>query len=667
MERFAHFASHGGHIELLESRRLLSGDPWGPLARLVRLDEVAEHYPSIDGVGQTIAVIDSGIDYNHPALGGGFGPQFKVIDGYDFFSGDADPMDHHGHGTAVAGLIAADEYVSGGFRHRGIAPGAKLVALRVHDGVSAASDANMEAALRWVLNNRQRLNITVVNLSLGYGHFTDVTPNATFGDELAELAAANVTVVAASGNGSNASGPGMMYPAIDPTVIAVGAVDRFDVVTEFTERSSKLDMLAPGVDVPVTGLAGGFAHAEGTSFAAPFVAGTVALLRQVDPTFAKNDLLSALRVGGTDNFDGDDEFGPVTRTTFSRLDVFSSVRIAELRQADATAETQMLGVFGNNNDLRRDPYGLTHFAWFDSSQRTLKYAVRSSVGNWSRITTPDVTNIDTGQYVSMAFDQRGRPALAYFDGFNGDLRYAIWSRGDWTRETVDSRFSVGLYPNLTFSEQNQPVIAYYFKTGGDLRLAQFSGLSWAISTLDGSDGSDVGRSGSLALDSDNRLAIAYEDSTSGFLKLARQTPTGWTTGVVDADTRGVAFISLGFDKANRPAISYYDANPANLKFATFVNNGWLRTTLATRGAVGLYSQLWLSESGLPRILFFNRTRNQLLESRQLPSGAWETSLLRVSAGRYLAGATHALPTGETEFVFSYYDAADRRLRIDSRC
>lgn len=666
MERSPQPAARCSLIEPLESRRLLAGKPWSAIARLVRLDQLSEQHPLVAGLGQSVAVIDSGIDYRHPALGGGFGPQFKVIDGYDFFSGDADPMDFDGHGTAIAGIIAADEYVTGGFRHRGIAPGAKLVALRVHDGLSAASDANMEAALQWVLDNRQRLNITVVNLSLGYGHFTEATPNATFGDELAQLLAANVTVVAASGNGGNAAGPGMMYPAVDPRVIAVGAVDRFDVVAEFTQRSSKLEMLAPGVNVPVISLSGGFAIGEGTSFAAPFVAGTVALLRQIDPSFAHADLVSALRVGSADNFDGDDEFGPVTRETFPRLDVFSSVRIAELRKSDAAAETQLLGVFGNNNALRRDFYGLTHFAWFDSSQRTLKYAVRSSTGHWSRITTPDETNVDMGQYVSMSFDQRGRPALAYFDGFNGDLRYAKWSSGDWSRETVDSRFSVGLYPNLTFSEQNEPTIAYYCKTVGDLRLAQFGGLSWAITTIDGADGTDTGRSVSLARDRDGRLAIAYEDSTAGALKLATQTATGWTTSVVDASTRGVAFISLAFDKSNRPSISYYDAYPADLKFATLVDNAWQRTVLAARGAVGLYSQLWLSETGLPRVLYFNRTRNQLLETRQLANGAWESSLLRRSAGRYLAGVAHPRYNGETEFVFSYYDASDRRLRVDSR-
>ena len=90
-------------IEPLESRRLLSGEPWGPVAQLAGLDVLAEQYPHLTGAGQTIAIIDSGIDYMHPELGGGFGPGYKVVDGYDFLDNDADPMDNHGHGTLIAG------------------------------------------------------------------------------------------------------------------------------------------------------------------------------------------------------------------------------------------------------------------------------------------------------------------------------------------------------------------------------------------------------------------------------------------------------------------------------------------------------------------------------------------------------------------------------------
>src|SRR5438552_829186 len=93
--------------EALEARTLLSGAaPWGAVPRLIGQDNAVDAYPTALGGGESIAIIDTGIDYNLPELGGGFGPGHKVIAGYDFVSNDADPMDSDGHGTANAALAA---------------------------------------------------------------------------------------------------------------------------------------------------------------------------------------------------------------------------------------------------------------------------------------------------------------------------------------------------------------------------------------------------------------------------------------------------------------------------------------------------------------------------------------------------------------------------------
>ena len=83
--------------ETLEERRLLA---WGPVPQLIDQDLAAAKFPRVNGAGQTVAVIDSGVDYHHPALGGVWGR--VVIGGYDLVRGDADPMDETGHGTQVA-------------------------------------------------------------------------------------------------------------------------------------------------------------------------------------------------------------------------------------------------------------------------------------------------------------------------------------------------------------------------------------------------------------------------------------------------------------------------------------------------------------------------------------------------------------------------------------
>src|SRR4051812_39632550 len=115
-------------IERVEQRLLFA---WGPTARLVNQDDAASKFASINGKGVTVAVVDSGINYNVDGLGGGFGKGHKVIAGHDFVDNDSDPMDTDGHGTEVAGVIAADRFTFNGQTYSGVAPDANLVALRV--------------------------------------------------------------------------------------------------------------------------------------------------------------------------------------------------------------------------------------------------------------------------------------------------------------------------------------------------------------------------------------------------------------------------------------------------------------------------------------------------------------------------------------------------------
>src|ERR1043166_5464307 len=119
------------HCEALEGRRLLAGEPWGAVPHLIRQDAAAAQFPAVTGKGQTVAIIDTGIDYNLPYLGGGFGAGYKVVGGWDFVEDDADPMDTFGHGTNVSGIVAASPFVMDGMKYSGIAPEANLVALRV--------------------------------------------------------------------------------------------------------------------------------------------------------------------------------------------------------------------------------------------------------------------------------------------------------------------------------------------------------------------------------------------------------------------------------------------------------------------------------------------------------------------------------------------------------
>src|SRR3989338_4083334 len=103
---------------------------------------------NLTGMNQTICIIDTGVNYTHPDLGGCYGnnsatSSCKVIGGYDFVNGDDNPMDDNGHGTHVAGIAAGSGNMTG------IAPDAKIVAVKVLDSTGSGSDANVIAAIRW--------------------------------------------------------------------------------------------------------------------------------------------------------------------------------------------------------------------------------------------------------------------------------------------------------------------------------------------------------------------------------------------------------------------------------------------------------------------------------------------------------------------------------------
>ena len=186
----------------------------------------------IKGKGVLVGEIDTGIDYNNPALGGGFGPGFRVIGGYDFVNNDSDPMDDHGHGTHVAGIIGANS----GDTLRGVAPEVKFLAVKVLDATGNGWVSDVIAGIEYCLdpdgNPETDDAVDIINMSLGAAPVSDNPLDSAVNN----ATNAGVFSVVAAGN-SGAYGFGTINsPGTSETALTVGACDSASHVASFSSE-----------------------------------------------------------------------------------------------------------------------------------------------------------------------------------------------------------------------------------------------------------------------------------------------------------------------------------------------------------------------------------------------------------------------------------------------
>ncbi|MEU4589364.1 type VII secretion-associated serine protease mycosin [Micromonospora aurantiaca (nom. illeg.)] len=265
--------------------------PWVSPDRLLRTDQVRDEQWQLEelraktawrtstGRGVVVAVIDSGVDGTHPDLAG------QVLPGLDLVTPDgSDGPDPVGHGTTVAGLIAGRADDDRGVL--GLAPDAKILPVRVLDAENRYDDALIIAkAVRWAVDNGAQ----VVNLSLGGS-----SDNPALAAALDYAFARDVVVVACTGNLATSTTTEVWYPAREPGVLAVAGLER----TSENLWSGSITGHETVLSAPATGLYGarpeGYWRVQGTSFAAPLVAATAALVRARYPKMSAGDVVNRL-------------------------------------------------------------------------------------------------------------------------------------------------------------------------------------------------------------------------------------------------------------------------------------------------------------------------------------------------------------------------------------
>ena len=244
-----------------------AAEPWAQQA--LRFSAV---WDRTRGAGVTVAIVDSGVDAN---------PQFgdRVIPGPDLVAGTKRGIppgaDCVGHGTAVASIIAAAPVP--GVSFTGVAPAARILSVKI-----SGTDTFPTSVTPQGIMDAVQFGADVINLSLATPDDVPALRNAV------EYALRhNVVVVAAAGNDLPHDSTGPFYPAAYPGVLAVGAVEPGGVLARFSDRRTPVGVTAPGVNV-TTAYPGTFPAAyepaqNGTSFAAAFVSGVVALVRSAHP------------------------------------------------------------------------------------------------------------------------------------------------------------------------------------------------------------------------------------------------------------------------------------------------------------------------------------------------------------------------------------------------
>ncbi len=364
---------------------------------------------NITGKHQSVCVIDTGVDYTHPGMGGCSATSnindkscAKVPGGYDFSNNDANPIDDNGHGTHVAGIVASTDTT-----YRGVAPDARIIAMKMLDSDGGGFDADLIAAIDWCVYNASIFNISVITMSLGgeihYSSHCDDNANET--PIVASIEAAirkNITVVAAAGNSGQSNG--IVSPACIKNVTAVSWADKTNVINSSADRNNLTDLVAPGTsigslkattaDPGCSDISATITSCSGSSMAAPQVAGAVALLQNY-AKFAEDRMMQANETQYVLNRTGKiivDSGG--SNLPFSRINIFGALQYLDTKNP-------RLSLFSpQNNSVRRNG---TLILRMNSSETLKGVIVEINNTNFSfseiyQIWNVNVTSLRNGSY-----------------------------------------------------------------------------------------------------------------------------------------------------------------------------------------------------------------------------------------------------------------------------
>lgn len=433
---------------------------------------IARRNWGLTGQGQTVVIIDSGIAYDHPALGGGLGTGYRVVGGWDFAEGDANPYDDRPgglHGTHVAGVVGGADP-----RYPGVAPGVDLVALRVFGDQGEGGFAEIESALQWVHAHRNEFvhPVTAVNISIGADWNASTIPAwSRIEDDLARLDQDGILIFASAGNDfGRHQTPGLSYPASSPHVIPAGSLAASGELSDFSQRDSRI-LAAPGEGILSTvpdyafdfnGRADDFMALSGTSMAAPYLTGAAVLVGEaIELTRGHRataaELEAVLRRTARSIED------PVTQQTYASLDLVAALRavIPPDEPGSQNVPTRLAAVGGTlrGNGVMQTVNDLDHYRFLAARTETAHVGL-----NWTGEASESPRLILNGSALPLSAD-----------GGTVQLR-----AGESYDLVVAGRGGIGMYEialDIASSSTNPPAAAIRSPYATSLGIAE-SHLQW---------------------------------------------------------------------------------------------------------------------------------------------------------------------------------------------
>lgn len=319
--------------------------------------QLKEDNLNLTGAGQTICIIDTGVNYTHQDLGGCFGgnnqsSSCKIKGGVDWCADngatncsdiDSFPEDLNGHGTHVAGIASANGTI------KGVAPDSNLIIFKAGNASGSFRASDVLDGIEWCTNYSSFFNISVISMSLGGGanssYCDQDIPEIT--DAINQAVFANISVVVSTGNDGNSNG--VSFPACITNSTRVGASDKSDGFWTTSNRNPTLLIVAPGVSINSTSTDQIYETMSGTSMATPHVSGAIAILRQY--LTLTNQRKTPYQIEDVLNDTGRALFDGASIRNYSRINIRAALVALDIDYANVSLVSPSTGYLHSSGNL----------------------------------------------------------------------------------------------------------------------------------------------------------------------------------------------------------------------------------------------------------------------------------------------------------------------------